>query len=38
MKILLPIQRINPLSAGVALIEKPVNWFDWFIYEGNTGT
>ena len=34
----------NLLSASVALIQKPVNWFavhkstDWGLYEGNTGT
>ena len=25
---------LNPLSASVALIQKPVNW-DWDLYEGN---
>ena len=32
---------LSKLSASVALIQKPVNWFaqfDWFLYEGNTGT
>ena len=29
---------INPLSASVALIYKPVRSIDWFLYEGNTST
>ena len=34
---------VNPLSASVALIWKPVNWFavqsiDWFLYDRNIGT
>ena len=36
-------QWFNPLSASVALIEKPVNWFaahiNWLVsIEGNTST
>ena len=36
-------RNINPLSANVALILQPVNWFavqinNWVLYEGNTGT
>ena len=28
---------INPLTTNVPIIQTPVSWFDWFLYDGNIG-